>query len=373
MDSIDNNKGKYIESIKRALYIKKIKGKDYYYIRSRFSFVLPNRKVGFSKEMYVCPTSVSNCELLFHFCLARGKSLREIYKFLYDLSEKTYRSKLLSKDEKLLLEIIRVAYNMHLKGFGDSDAKRYESAVYTKYVYGTTSIEGNTYTLRETDLTLNEGMTVGGKEKREFYEIENYSRLKKALFPLSKVKIGIPLIKKIHSIIMANIDDDAAGEFRRVDVGIRGSQFTPPPSFEVDQKMNGLVHWYKKNESKLHPLELAAIFHQKFGEIHPFVDGNGRVGRELVRLILAVNGYPTIFIDRTSREEYLKAMDEGNKGNHKPLLEFFVRNLESVHKELIERAKKSLDAKSNLANCKKCALAHKCDESIKKFVEEFGS
>jgi Fic family protein len=350
---------KAIHWIKRILTAKTVKGKEYYYIRMSFDFRIPGHKRGFTRELYVCPKSTQDKELKYQFCLAERKFMRETYQFLLSASNE-YKTLLLKPNEKKELEKIRVAYNVLLKGFGDPDPKRYEESMFTRYVYGTTSIEGNTYTLRETSLILNEGITVGGKDKREFYEIENYGRLKKELPSPNKIKIDLDLVNLIHRIIMAHIDDDSAGEFRRVDVGIRGAEFSPPLSFEVEKKMKGLMKWYAEHEQKMHPVELATIFHQKFTEIHPFVDGNGRVARELVRQIFAMNGYPTIFIDRSSREEYLKSLDEGNKGNYKPLADFFVNNLVNVHHQLLDRAKSSMDSKSDVLDCKKCTVAKKC-------------
>ncbi len=266
------------------------------------------------------------------------------------------------------MELLRLSY-IALKHYNESDRKRYEDAHFTQYVHGTTSIEGNTYTLRETDLTLNEGVTIGGKPKREFYEIENYGTLKRYLDTLKKIDIDTDFIKKIHSFILANIDDDSAGQLRKIDVGIRGTMFEPPPAIFVEENMAGLITWYKKNLKKMHPVELAAIFHQKFEEIHPFKDGNGRVGREIVRLSLRENGYPTIFIDMKKRENYLKSLDAGNTGDYEPICNFVVNNLLDVHYKLLENAQN--DLKSIKGMCKKCAVKTECSGVLKKFAELF--
>ena len=348
-----------IERIKKVLSVKKVKGKEYYYLKIKMK--------GKPKEFYVCPVSCSDSQLRYNFCLVRKEIVLEFF-ILYFLSIEKYPLKYLTTKERLLLEFIRLGYNILLKEFGDSDIKRYEEAVYTKYVYGTTSIEGNTYTLRETDLTLNEGLTVSGKERREFYEIENYSKMKKYLDSKKKIKIDISFIKLIHKFILTNIDDDSAGEFRKVDVGIRGTEFEPVPAVTVEDEMRKLVEWYNKNKNKMHPIELITLFHQRFEEIHPFKDGNGRVGRELVRVILKMYDYPTIFIDMRNREEYLKSLDEGNKGDHRRLCKFLAGNLISIHEKLLKRAESQLkrDIKEFRYFCSKCYKKKVCDDMTKK-------
>ncbi|MCK5040185.1 MAG: Fic family protein [Candidatus Aenigmarchaeota archaeon] len=331
-----------IEKLKKQLVVKKIKGKEYYYSRAKINIDLGQYRVIKQKESYLCPVDSCDFELERCYVAVRKKLFSEFFDFLYDFSKKTYSSEYIGEKERKLLEILRFGYNILLKEYGDSDLKRYENSVYVKYVYGTTSIEGNTYTLRETDLTLNEGLTVGGKEKREFYEIENYGKLKKYQESVKKIDINIRFIRKLHSLIMDNIDANSAGEFRRIDVGLTGTEYEPIPSLFVEEEMEKLVDWYKKNENMIHPVELASLFHQRFEEIHPFIDGNGRVGRELIRLMLEKNKYPTIFIDRTKREEYLKSLDEGNDGKHKRLVKFIVDDLLAVHDRLLNNAGKSL-------------------------------
>ena len=247
------------------------------------------------------------------------------------------------------------------------DINRYEKEVYTKYVYGTTSIEGNTYSLQETNLTLNEGLTISGKEKREFYEIENYNQLKKYIDNLNSISFDLKLVKKIHSIIMDNIDDEHKGIFRKIDVGIIGTEFEPIPHEFIEDELNKLFDWFKDNTFKIHPIELASIFHQKFEEIHPFNDGNGRVGRELLRLMLMTNNYPTIYIDNKYREEYLKSIQEGNNNNYRPICRVIFKNLIDVHKVLIKSAKEKFDIAKI---CEKCEMKKICEKTADRYLEK---
>ncbi|MCK4927247.1 MAG: Fic family protein [Candidatus Aenigmarchaeota archaeon] len=340
-----------IDELKKQFHIK---NKQYYYYHMKLNFGNSDK---LEKDIYISKIDVSDKLLRYNTCFRIKKELLEIFK---DLCDHSHPSEYISVDDRKKLEFLRFGYNLLFKYYSDSDRKRYEDVKFTEYVHGTTSIEGNTYTLRETDLTLNEGLTVSGKEKREFFEIENYSRLKKEIETMRSIKITLNLIKRIHKIIMQNIDDDSAGSLRKIDVGIRGASITPVSSLLVEDEMNKLINWYDENKSKTHPIELITIFHQKFEEIHPFIDGNGRVGRELIRLILKKNGYPTIFIDKTNREGYLKALDKGNKGNHKILCDFFLNNLFNYHKDLIIKAKDDLNLEELNNYCASCPNKEKC-------------
>jgi len=366
--SIKSIKDISIEEIKKELSIKNVKNKKYYYLKTKIDVDLGDYGGKTNKEIYVAPINVNNEELKNRYCLARHKLFLELFSFLYKLSKQHFKIKYLKDEEILLLELLRFGYNIMLKQHNKSDLEKYEEVVYTKYVYGTTSIEGNTYTLRDTDLTLNEGLTIGGKEKREFFEVENYGKLKKMIDSKKKISFNIRFVKEVHDIILDNIDSDSKGEFRKIDVGIRGTEFVPIPGILVEEEMNKLMGWYKENKSILHPIELCALFHQKFEEIHPFKDGNGRVGRELLRLILKQHGFPTIFIDKKNREKYLKSLDAGNNKNFRELTEFIVDNLLAVHNNLIETTRKKLnkDVEEVQEMCNNCLINKECKQLISK-------
>lgn len=360
-----------LDKIKAQLLIKKVKGKEYYYIRERIQLAKGKYKAKKTVDVYVSPVKADAKKLKFNFCLAKTKAGLEVFLLLRKLSRKGISYDYLQDELVELLEMLRFAYAFFLKQYSESDLKKYEEAVYTKYVYGTTSIEGNTYTLRETDITLNEGLTVSGKEKREFYEVENYSRLKKHLDNIKDIVVDKAFIKTIHGFILANIDQESAGEFRRIDVGIRGTTFEPPPAIVVEDEVDALLSWYSDHETKMHPIELVSIFHQKFEEIHPFRDGNGRVGRELLRIMLHNAGFPSIFIDKSNRERYLKGLDKGNKKEYKSICDFIAENILEVHKTLIKKAKEDLKQKATaLSTCKECINNKKCRDLAKKFSEK---
>ncbi len=250
-----------------------------------------------------------------------GKIIEDMIK---TIQNKNYISDILSKEEFVILDWIRLIFFMGLAHFSKSEMEKYEDTEFTRYVHGTTAIEGNTYSLRDTDLTLNENQTVGGKSIREFHEVRNYQKLREFMGTRPDHKVSIDLIKKIHQFVLENINDEPAGYFRNSMVGIRGSSFMPTPHILIEEELEELIRDYYDDLEIFHPVESIARFHQRFEEIHPFIDGNGRVGREIMRIQLKSHGYPFLYIGKEHRERYLRALDAGNEGNYKDLVSFVV-------------------------------------------------
>jgi Fic family protein len=126
---------------------------------------------------------------------------------------------------------------------------------------------------------------------------------------------------------MKGLAEDA-GRYRVGEVRHRGSEHIPPPAYNVPVLMQELIEWYNKNPSELVPVELAAVLHYRFEEIHPFTDGNGRVGRLVLNVALLKNGYPLAIIRRLDRGRYLNAIDKADKGNLCPLVRFVASAVE---------------------------------------------
>jgi len=337
-----------VDYIKKRIYIKNVKGNDYYYYKS--PFVRINESGKRVRKLYSLGNiNMSDDELKAKFKEISNRDVKFFLDYAFDLFKSIYKTKYLNEVENKKLALLRLTYSGLLSQYNESDLEKYKEKCYTEYVYGTTSIEGNTYSLRETDITLNEGQTVSGKESREFYEIENYSKLQeyydRVNLDKKQVKITVSLIKKIHKIIMTNIDNNG-GEYRNIYVGIRGTRFEPSPPIMIEDDIIELLKWYNENSVIMNPLELASIFHQRFEEIHPFTDGNGRTGREILRLILQNNDLPTVFVDNNNREEYLTCLDKGNeKQNYTLLCKFFAKNLFETHAGLLNIAREEMHKK----------------------------
>ncbi|MCS6109843.1 Fic family protein [Clostridium botulinum] len=181
--------------------------------------------------------------------------------------------------------------------------------------YNSNAIEGNTLTVTETKVILEDGITIGkGKTLREHLEVINHKEAIDYINDIVSKDIDISerVIKDLHYIILKSINNKNAGKYRDTNVLISGSRHRPVEHILVAEKMQELIKWYKENKEKLHPIELAAEFHFRYVYIHPFVDGNGRSARLLMNLILMRNGYPISVIKNEDRDEYMKALEKAS-------------------------------------------------------------
>lgn len=181
--------------------------------------------------------------------------------------------------------------------------------------YNSNAIEGNTLTITETKVILEDGLTIGkGKNLREHLEVINHKEAIDYIDDIvtSDIDISERVIKDLHHIILKSIDNKNAGEYRNSNVLISGSEHRPVEHFLVAEKMRELIEWYNENKNTKHPIELAAEFYFKYVYIHPFIDGNGRSARLLMNLILMRNGYPITVIRTEDRDEYMKALENAS-------------------------------------------------------------
>ncbi|NFH92016.1 Fic family protein [Clostridium botulinum] len=181
--------------------------------------------------------------------------------------------------------------------------------------YNSNAIEGNTLTVTETKVILEDGITIGkGKTLREHLEVINHKEAIDYIDDIVSKDIDISerVIKDLHYIILKSINNKNAGKYRDTNVLISGSRHRPVEHILVAEKMQELIKWYKENKEKLHPIELAAEFHFRYVYIHPFIDGNGRSARLLMNLILMRNGYPISVIKNEDRDEYMKALEKAS-------------------------------------------------------------
>jgi len=199
-----------------------------------------------------------------------------------------------------------------------------------EFTYNSNAIEGNALSLRETQLVIQEGITVRGKSLREHLEARNHPE---AIAHIEKLVQKIsPLeqddILKVHEILMRGIDDQNAGKYRTGQVRVAGATFMPPPADKIQPLINELLQTISKNPDELRPIELAAFFHHKLVYIHSFLDGNGRTARLLMNVILMRNGYPFTVLLKVDRAEYLRALSEADNGNLVPFVNFSAKAVE---------------------------------------------
>ncbi|MFW5500755.1 MULTISPECIES: Fic family protein [unclassified Maridesulfovibrio] len=198
----------------------------------------------------------------------------------------------------------------------DSVSPQIVEALNIEYTYDSNRIEGNTLTLRETDLVINKGLTIGGKSMQEHLEAVNHYEAIQYVRELTaeSTNFSEKVIKDIHGIILQGIDRENAGRYRSVPVAISGSRHIPPQPWQVPILMEQMVSWYAENEPVLHPVVLAAEVHERIATIHRFIDGNGRTARLVMNLILMQRGYLVVNIagDTESRLAYYNALEKRN-------------------------------------------------------------
>lgn len=190
----------------------------------------------------------------------------------------------------------------------EGEVARLNEEFIVEYTYNSNAIEGNTLTLRETDLVLR-GLTIDKKPLKDHMEAVGHKEAFEYVSELVKdnVPISESIIKQIHFLVLADKNDDR-GVYRRVPVRIMGAQHEPVQPYLIEPKMEQLLRDFA--ESTEHIVTKLARFHIEFEGIHPFIDGNGRTGRLLVNLELMKAGYPPIDIKFTDRITYYNAFDE---------------------------------------------------------------
>lgn len=211
---------------------------------------------------------------------------------------------------------------------------RLQEKMEIEYTYNSNAIEGNTLTLRETQLVIRQGLTVGGKSLNEHLEAKNHPKAIEYIENLAQQGPAEKTLKesdilKVHELIFSGILE-SVGNYRNCQVYIEGCDEVPPPAFEVPELMKELVTWLNTNPEELRPIELAAVFHHKLVSIHPFEDGNGRVCRLLTNVILISHGYPLTTVRTVDRKKYYRSLQVADKGNLKPFVNFIARCLEQA-------------------------------------------
>ncbi len=191
-----------------------------------------------------------------------------------------------------------------------------------EWIYNSNSIEGNTLSLRETQMVLQEGITVKGKSLREHFEAKNHELALKHLYKLVHKDYIIQAkdILFLHSLILRSIEDDFAGRLRTSGVRISGANFVPPNAQKVSILLDELLEFVIKNPLQLNDIELSAVFHHRFVWIHPFFDGNGRTARLTMNLLLLSKGFTPAIILRNDRKKYYEALNQANKGSYQKLI-----------------------------------------------------
>ena len=229
------------------------------------------------------------------------------------------------EEKKRRLDVLRPLDRHHLELL--------KKQIEIEYIYNSTSIEGNSLTLNETRLVLEEGITIKGKPLREHFDVINQKEAMERLEEWVKNKnraVDEKDVLDLHSITMKGISNEWAGRYKTVPNRVLGSKVKRTPPYMVKEEMQKLIAFINGNPEKLHPVELAAVAHQMLARIHPFLDGNGRCARLLSSMILMRRGYPPNTIMNKERKKYFDTLEKAHLGDRSAFVNFFAHGVERM-------------------------------------------
>lgn len=201
--------------------------------------------------------------------------------------------------------------------------------------YSSNALEGNSLTISETKVILEDGLTVGGKPLKDILEAVGHKKAYDFMYSLTKEKtVSEDNIKQLHKLFYQGIDETNAGAYRKQRVFISGSEYNVTPYDQIEMSMSAMIKKFNEVRSIEHPVVFAAKLHQEFVYIHPFVDGNGRVARLLLNLVLLQDGYPIAVIPPICRSEYIAALEKGHE-NETVFIQFIMERVVEAQRDYI--------------------------------------
>lgn len=203
-------------------------------------------------------------------------------------------------------------------------------------VYSSNALEGYTYTIFETKILLEDGLTAGGKPMRDAYAVLGHARAYDYMFSLfNKSSINENDILYMHKLLGDSLDNDAvAGAYREKRSSITGSNHPVSDPKNIPGEMSALLEKIAKNDCDLHPVELAAQLHKGLVFIHPFADGNGRVARLAMNTVLLQNSYFPVAIRPALRRDYINSLEKA-RVNDFDFVHFIAQNEIETQKKFI--------------------------------------
>ena len=223
------------------------------------------------------------------------------------------------------LKRIKENFQKEWKRIPDSVKEKEKQEISIAFTYNTNAIEGSTITLEETREIIKDKIAPN-KPLRDIKETEAHSKVFLEMLT-KKNKIANKLILKWHKDIFHETKPELAGRYR--DYLVRVGSYIAPDWQDIKKLMN---KFGKSINEKINPVEISAIAHYRFEKIHPFGDGNGRIGRLIMNKILWDNGYPMLITEYKKRKSYYKALQK----NEEEFVKYFIRRYLAVHKKRIE-------------------------------------
>lgn len=219
------------------------------------------------------------------------------------------------------LERIRENFSREWKKYPESAKEREKREIAIAFTYNTNAIEGSTITLSETREILVD-MIAPNKPLKDVKETEAHFNVFLRMLD-EKARVSKPLLLRWHKDIFGGTKEDIAGRFR--DFPVRVGAYVAPDWQDIEELMKDFVGFL--GEQKMNPVEVSARAHYRFEKIHPFGDGNGRIGRLVMNHILWHGGYPMLIIEYSKRRSYYRALEKDEDG----FVRYFLRRFLAVH------------------------------------------
>lgn len=236
------------------------------------------------------------------------------------------RFRFLTDSEAEVLEDLKTEYKKWRNNLSEEIREKYDHDFLARFTYNSNAIEGNTLSLRDTNLILQENIIPADATTYEYNEVIN-SRECMDFIKSYKGDLNTRFLLNVHKILTKNTKVRIVGRYRNHDVVIAGSDHIPPSFKGIEKLMKSFFVWYNNNKNNFHPFELSCLIHTKFVRIHPFSDGNGRTARVLTNFILFKRGYPMFFIENKDRREYYKALESSDHGDERPFVKFIFNRI----------------------------------------------
>ncbi|MEK6913732.1 MAG: Fic family protein [Nanoarchaeota archaeon] len=223
------------------------------------------------------------------------------------------------------LELIKKNFQSEWKKIPESARERELEEISIAFTYNTNAIEGSTITLDDAREIIKNNLSPNNKSLRDVKETEFHNKVFLQMLKKDE-KITKELLFKWHKGVFGETKSDIAGKFR--DYLVRVGPHLAPDWQDIENLMKDFIEFLNE-DGKMNPVELAGRAHYKFEKIHPFGDGNGRIGRLLMNFILWHEKYPMLIIEYKKRKSYYKALQK----DEEHFVNYFIRRYLTVHKK----------------------------------------
>lgn len=237
---------------------------------------------------------------------------------------------------EILFEVDRAQQEINeIRPFSSEMAIRIKEYFRIGLTYSSNALEGNSLTISETKVVIEDGLTIAGKPLKDHYEASGHSDAFDFMYSLTEgTTFTEDDVKRLHSLFYHRINEKDAGSYRKVQTIITGSEYPVPGPDAVPGMMKNFISGLNKLKNGVHPVEYAARIHKEFVFIHPFIDGNGRVARLLMNAALMQAGYIIAVIPPVRRAEYIGALEKAHR-NDADFIELVASSVYETQKDLL--------------------------------------